>query len=83
MARLFVRNFVRTQCILLDTLLKLSVVPEGTVLGNFMYDVLINNLFICIKDSRYFLFVNIKIVVTISCATDCTLLQSDIDFLHV
>jgi len=38
------RHIVRTQCILFDTLLKLSLVPQGTVLGHFMYDVFINDM---------------------------------------
>jgi len=48
-----------------------------------MYDVFINDLCISIKNSKYFSSVDIKIVGTVICAPDCTLLHSDIDSLRV
>jgi len=49
------------------------------VLGPFIYDVFINYIYSSMTHSKYFSFFDIKIVGHRSCATDCTLLQSDID----
>jgi len=43
------------------------------------YMTFINDFYSSMKHSKYFSFFDIKIVGTLSSATDCTLLQSDID----
>jgi hypothetical protein len=46
------------------------------------YMTFINDLCTSMKHSKYFSFFDIKIVGTVNSATDCTLLQSDIDSIH-
>jgi len=60
----------------------LDDVPQVSVFGPFIYDVFINYVCSSMKHSKYFSFVDTKIVGTVSSATDCTLLQSDIDFIR-
>ena len=57
----------------------LDAVLQVSALEPFIYDVFINDIRISLRHSIYCLFVDIEIVGTVSCATDCTLLQSDID----
>jgi len=64
---------------LIDTIQVLDTVLQVSTLEPFIYDVFINDIWISIRHSIYCLFVDIEIVCTVSCATDCTLLKSDID----
>ena len=72
-------RFVRTQVFYSKPFEEFVSVLQVSVLGPFIYDVLIKDLCSFMKHSKYFSFFDIKIVGTLSSATDCTLLQSDID----
>jgi hypothetical protein len=72
------QHFLRTQVFYSIPFEVLDAVPQVSVLGSFIYDVFINEICSSMKHSKYFSFVYIKIVVTVSSATDCTLLHSDI-----
>jgi hypothetical protein len=70
---------VRTQVFYSIPYEMLDAVPQLSVLGPFIYGVFINDICSSMKHSKYFSFVDIKFVGTVSSATDCTPLQPDID----
>ena len=55
------------------------IIPQGSVLGPWLFNTFINNLSNVIKHSKYLLFAkDVKIFHAINSVDDCILLQSDI-----
>jgi len=71
-------RFVRTQLFCSKSFEALDAVLQIRSLGH-SHMTFINDLCSSMKHSKYFSFFDIKIVGNLSSATDCTLLQSDID----